>query len=76
VQEVVKCLARVLVQEPERVRVEEYEDGDTNVVELSVAPSDRGRVIGRQGRTADALRTIVDAVARRWDENWDLEIRG
>jgi uncharacterized protein len=76
VEEVVKCLARVLVQEPEKVRVEEYEDGDTNVVELSVAPSDRGRVIGRQGRTADALRTIVDAVARTWDEKWDLEIRG
>jgi predicted RNA-binding protein YlqC (UPF0109 family) len=76
VQEVVSCLARVLVARPERVRTEEFEDGDTLVVELSVAADDRGRVIGRHGRTADALRTIVDAVARRKGENWDLEILG
>jgi uncharacterized protein len=76
VQEVVLCLARALVARPERVRAEEFEDGDTMVVELSVAADDRGRVIGRHGSTADALRTIVDAVAHRKGEQWDLEILG
>jgi predicted RNA-binding protein YlqC (UPF0109 family) len=73
---VVLCLARVLVSKPERVRAEEFDDGDVQVVELSVSPDDRGRIIGRHGRTADALRTIVDAVSRHWDEPWELDIRG
>jgi uncharacterized protein len=65
-REVVRCLAEALVEEPQRVRVEEFEEGDVVVVELTVASQDRGRVIGRHGRTADALRTLVDAVGRRW----------
>jgi len=76
-QDVVLCLVRPLVQRPERVRAEEFDEDDgTAVVELTVAPDDRGRVIGRHGRTADALRTIMDAVARRRDERWELEILG
>jgi predicted RNA-binding protein YlqC (UPF0109 family) len=77
VEQVALCLARVLVDEPGRVRAEEFEDGDTLVVELTVAPSDRGRVIGRHGRTADALRTIIEAIGRRrGGQSYDLEIRG
>jgi uncharacterized protein len=74
VEEAVRCLARALVSDPGRVRVEEFEEGDTFVVELEVAPGDLGRVIGRHGRTADALRTIVAAVGRRHNEKCELEI--
>ncbi|HZS30611.1 MAG TPA: KH domain-containing protein [Gaiellaceae bacterium] len=55
-------LARRLVDEPGAVRVEQYEEDDgTLVLELHVAPDDVGKVIGRQGRLARALRTIVRA---------------
>jgi predicted RNA-binding protein YlqC (UPF0109 family) len=76
VEKVALCLARVLVDEPGRVEAEEFEDDGVKVVELTVAPSDRGRVIGRHGRTADALRTIIDAIGRRRGQEYDLEIRG
>ena len=73
-EEVVRCLARVLVEHPDRVETEEFVDGDTNVVELSVAQSDLGRVIGRHGRTADALRTIVEALGRRRQQSYEVDI--
>ena len=63
--EIVEYLARRLVDEPDAVRVEEVErDGDT-IIELHVAKDDVGKVIGRQGRIARALRTIVRAGAAR-----------
>ena len=63
--EIVEYLARRLVDEPDAVRVEELErDGDT-VLQLHVAPDDVGKVIGRQGRIARALRTLVRASAAR-----------
>jgi predicted RNA-binding protein YlqC (UPF0109 family) len=43
-------------------------------VELEVSPEDRGRVIGRRGRTVDAMRTLVDAIGRRQGGNYDVEI--
>ncbi len=58
-------IARGLVREPGRVRVREHVEHGRIVVELSVAPADRGRVIGREGRTANAMRTLLDALARR-----------
>ncbi len=67
-------LVRGLVREPGRVRVQEHALPDRTVLELSVAPGDRGRVIGREGRTADALRTLVDALSRRRGEEFRLEI--
>lgn len=69
-------LARGLVREPGRVRVHEHEhveDGRT-VLEISVAPADRGRVIGREGRTANAMRTLLDALAERRGGTVSLEI--
>ena len=67
-------LARELVREPRRVSVsEELEDGVT-YLSLRVAPSDRGRVIGRGGRTADALRTLVSAVAAHRGAECDVEV--
>ena len=57
-------LARSLVDRPDDVRVEEFEEDDgTLVLELSVADDDYGQVIGRGGRTAQALRTVVKAAA-------------
>ena len=73
-RQLVLHVARGLVREPGRVRVhEEVEDGET-VLELEVAPSDRGRVIGRDGRTAQALRVLVEALARRRGSRVVLEI--
>jgi predicted RNA-binding protein YlqC (UPF0109 family) len=74
VVEIVEYLARRLVDEPDAVRVEEVErDGDT-ILQLYVAPDDVGKVIGRQGRIARALRTVVRASAAREDRRVLLEI--
>ncbi len=66
--------ARGLVREPGRVRVRERSEPGRTVLELSVAPGDRGRVIGREGHTASALRTLLDALARRRGGACTLEI--
>ena len=59
--ELLDYLARRLVDEPDAVRVEEIEEEDALVLRLRVAPDDVGKVIGRQGRIARALRTLVRA---------------
>jgi uncharacterized protein len=74
VVEIVEYLARRLVDEPDAVRVQAVErDGDT-IIELHVAKDDVGKVIGRQGRIARALRTIVRASAARHSGRTLLEI--
>jgi predicted RNA-binding protein YlqC (UPF0109 family) len=70
----VETVARGLVDEPDRVRVSERREGDLVRLELHVAPPDRGRVIGRQGRTAEALRTLVAVVARRHGLRCDISV--
>ncbi len=67
-------LARGLVREPGRVRVREHVEHGRTVIELAVAPADRGRVIGRGGRTADAMRTLLDALAERRGGSAALEV--
>jgi predicted RNA-binding protein YlqC (UPF0109 family) len=63
-KDLLEYLARALVDEPDRVTVEEFEEDDgTLVLELSVGDDDYGQVIGRGGRTAQALRTVVKAAA-------------
>jgi uncharacterized protein len=74
VKELLETLARELVDEPDQVSVAQWDEGDGFFLELSVAPEDRGFVIGKRGRTADALRTVLDAVARRRGTNCDVEI--
>jgi predicted RNA-binding protein YlqC (UPF0109 family) len=74
VREIVTTLARGLVQRPDRVHVRERNVRGRLVIELSVDPDDRGRVIGRDGRTARALRTLLAAVAGKHDRSCQLEI--
>ena len=73
-REIVEYLARRLVDEPDAVRVEEIERDGAIVLQLHVAGDDVGKVIGRQGRIARALRTVVRASAARRDERVLLEI--
>lgn len=71
----VEIVARALADEPDAVSVTESEHRGTTVVELFMAPGDLGRVIGRQGRTASALRTLVVAAAEREGRKAQLEFR-
>jgi predicted RNA-binding protein YlqC (UPF0109 family) len=64
VRELLEFLVRQLVDEPDKVAVEEFDEEDgTIVLELSVGEEDYGRIIGKGGRTANALRTVVKAAA-------------
>ena len=72
--ELLDYLARSLVDEPDAVRVEQAEEDGALVLRLHVAPDDVGKVIGRQGRVARALRTIVRAGAARERRRVLLEI--
>ena len=72
--ELLEELARQLVDEPDAVRVETVDEPDARVLRLHVAPDDLGKVIGRQGRIARALRTIVRAGAAREQRRLVLEI--
>jgi predicted RNA-binding protein YlqC (UPF0109 family) len=72
--ELLEYLARRLVDEPDAVRVERVEEEDTVVLRLHVAQEDLGKVIGRQGRIARALRTIVRAGCARERRRVQLEI--
>ena len=72
--QLVEILAKALVQVPEEVSVEPFEENGQTVLELVVAESDLGRVIGRQGRTARSLRTIVHSASLRTRKRYQLEI--
>ena len=69
-----ETLAKALVEAPDEVFVEPFEEDGQTVIELEVAESDLGRVIGRQGRTARSLRTILHAAALRTRKRYQLEI--
>jgi len=75
VRDVVDVVARALSDEPDHVRVVETAHQGGTLLELFVSPADLGRVIGRQGRTAAALRTLVAATAERDGARVTLEIR-
>jgi predicted RNA-binding protein YlqC (UPF0109 family) len=64
-RELVEFLVRTLVENPDAVRVEEFEENGDIVLEVSVAEDDLGRVIGRGGRIANAIRTVAKAAATR-----------
>jgi uncharacterized protein len=73
-RELIGYLARGLVDHPEEVEVEEVEETDALVFELKVAEEDLGKVIGKQGRTAKALRTILSAASAKSRRRVILEI--
>jgi uncharacterized protein len=73
-KELVRSMAQALVDKPDEVEVREVEGEKTTVLELKVAEADLGKVIGRQGRTARAMRTIVNAAATKLKKRAVLEI--
>jgi len=72
--ELVEMIAKSLVDNPEAVEVDEETDNNTLVVRLRVAPDDMGKVIGKQGRIAKALRTVVKAAATKAGRKVVVEI--
>ena len=72
---VVEVVARALVDHPDAVRVTETERRGVTVLELTTAPGDMGKIIGRQGRTAAALRTLVSVTAEKHGTKAQLDIR-
>ena len=73
-KEFIEYIARQLVDQPEAVSLTEEIDGDTIVYKLTVAQPDIGKVIGKKGRTAFALRTIVSAIGRKAGKKVLLEV--
>jgi uncharacterized protein len=70
----VEQIARALVDEPEQVVVQAVDGEQTTVLELRVAPNDVGKVIGKQGRTARSIRTILGAAGMKLRKRFTLEI--
>ena len=73
-QELVKYIAQTLVEHPESVEVVEKDGADSVILELHVAPEDMGKVIGRSGRIAKAIRTVVKAATAKNDKPVFVEI--
>jgi predicted RNA-binding protein YlqC (UPF0109 family) len=72
--EIVEQMAKAIVDHPEKVEVKEIEGEKVTVIELKVAPEDLGKIIGKQGRTARAMRVILASVARKENKKAVLEI--
>ena len=73
-KELLEMIAKVLVDNPDQVQVTEVEGEQTTVLELRVAQTDLGKVIGKQGRTARAMRTILSAASAKVKKRTVLEI--
>lgn len=72
--ELVKLIASALVDNPEAVQVNEVDGDQSIIVELRVSPDDMGKVIGKQGRIAKAIRTVVKAAATKTNKRVTVEI--
>ncbi len=73
-KDLITYIAKALVDHPEQVAVDEVEGNQTSVLELKVAKEDLGKVIGKQGRTARAMRTILSAASAKIKKRSVLEI--
>ncbi|PYV95736.1 MAG: RNA-binding protein [Acidobacteria bacterium] len=73
-QALIQQVAKALVDEPDRVSVEQVEEEGVSVLELQVAEKDLGKVIGKQGRTARAMRTLLSAAGVKLHKRFELEI--
>ncbi|MBM3783243.1 MAG: KH domain-containing protein [Acidobacteria bacterium] len=74
VKQLVEDIAKALVDSPDEVRVQEVEGEQVTVLELRVAPTDVGKVIGKQGRTARSIRTLLGACGVKLNRRFNLEI--
>ena len=74
-KELVEVIAKALVDDPDSVAVSERQDGRTTVIEVRVADGDMGKVIGKQGRIAKAIRSVVKAAASKEDKKVIVEIQ-
>ena len=74
-KELVEVIAKALVDNPDEVVVTESEKEEENVIELKVAPTDMGKVIGKQGRIAKAIRSVVKAASSKMDKKVIVEIQ-
>ena len=74
-KELVEIIAKSLVDNPDEVVVTESVDGDTVTIELKVAADDMGKVIGKQGRIAKSIRTVVKAAASKSDKKVIVDIK-
>jgi predicted RNA-binding protein YlqC (UPF0109 family) len=74
VRALLELIAKALVDAPGEVTVDTVEEEDTTVLELRVAPADVGKVIGKQGRTARAMRAILSAAGMKLNRHYSLEI--
>lgn len=73
-KDLVEFIAKALVDEVTRIEISEITGNQTNIIELKVAKEDIGKVIGRQGRTADAIRTILNCAAAKLNKRYILQI--
>ncbi|MGH9420309.1 MAG: KH domain-containing protein [Thermoanaerobaculia bacterium] len=73
-EELIEFVAKSLVDEPDAVNTHVYSRGDQTIVELEVAQNDLGKVIGRQGRTARAMRTLLSAAGQKTRRRYTLDI--
>lgn len=73
-RDLVEQIAKVLVDKPEAVQINEIEGEQTSVIELKVAKEDLGKIIGKEGRTAKAIRTILGAAGSKLKKRVVLEI--
>jgi predicted RNA-binding protein YlqC (UPF0109 family) len=73
-KKLIEDIAKALVDIPDEVTINEIEGEQTTVLELKVAPSDLGKVIGKQGRTARSIRTILGAAGMKLNRRFTLEI--
>jgi predicted RNA-binding protein YlqC (UPF0109 family) len=74
VKELVELIAKSLVDNPEKVQVSQLDGAQSSIIELKVAPEDVGKVIGRQGRTAQSIRVILGAAGMKLKKRYTLEL--
>ena len=73
-KDLLELMAKALVDKPDTVKVDEVPEGDATVLELHVDPEDVGKIIGKQGRTVRALRTILDAAGQKFEKRYEVEV--
>jgi uncharacterized protein len=73
-RDLIEFIAKSLVDAPDAVEVQEFGDTEASIIKLKVSKDDLGKVIGKKGRTAKAMRTILSAAAQKQDKRTTLEI--